>query len=218
MRRVLFLIAVLGGFAAAFAGAASAATSERIDGLLPLGSPAPHFSLPEVTTGRTVTLKDFEEKKALMVVFICRHCPYVQHVKGALAQLGREYQSKGAAIVAISANDPGKVPGDAPESLAEMAKEEGFTFPFLFDETQRTAQAYTAVATPDVFVFDGARKLVYRGQFDDSRPFGKGKASGEDARAAIDSVLEGKPAPFPQKPAVGCSIKWKPGNEPPYLG
>ncbi|MGH7198937.1 MAG: thioredoxin family protein [Candidatus Omnitrophota bacterium] len=188
-----------------------------MEGLLPLGSPAPDFSLPDVVSGKAVSLQDFAGKKALMVLFICRHCPYVQHVKKALAQLGKDYRDKDAAIVAISANDPEKVPQDAPESLAAMAKEEGFAFPFLFDGPQKTAQAYTAVATPDVYIFDGDRKLVYRGQFDDSRPFGFGKATGKDVREALDAVLEGRRVSSDQKPAVGCSIKWKPGNEPAYL-
>jgi peroxiredoxin len=203
--------------AAAVAGTAPAATSEGLEGLLPLGSPAPDFSLPDVVSGKTVSLRDFGDKKVFVVAFICRHCPYVQHVKRALARLGAEIQGTQAAIVAISANDPGKVPGDAPESLAEMAREEGFMFPFLFDETQRTAQAYTAVATPDVFIFDGARRLVYRGQFDDTRPGGSAQATGRDVREAVRAVLEDRPVLADQKPAVGCSIKWKPGNEPSYL-
>lgn len=187
---------------------AHAASTEGKQGLLPLGSSAPEFSLPDVTTGQAVSLKDFAGKKALMVVFICRHCPYVQHIKGALAGIGRDYAAKDAAIVAISANDPAAYPADAPESLAEMAKEEGFTFPFLFDESQDTAHAYTAVATPDTFIFDKDRKLVYRGQFDDTRPQGD-PATGKDVRAALDSVLAGRPVSPDQKPAIGCGIKWR---------
>ena len=202
--RGFFLVnVVLIGFSTSSFG-----TTDGRGDLLPLGSSAPNFSLPDVTTGRNVSLENFAGKKILMVVFICRHCPYVQHVKGVLAQLGRDYKDKGVAIVAIASNDADAYAVDAPPSLAEMAKEEGFLFPFLYDESQAVAHAYTAVATPDPFVFDQNRKLVYRGQFDDTRPNGP-PATGKDIRAALDALLRGQPVSTNQKRSVGCSIKWK---------
>ena len=192
-----------------FASAVFAATTEGVKGLLPLGSKAPDFRLADVSSGTEFSPKDFEGKKALVVTFICRHCPYVQHIKKALAALGDEYKDKDVAIVAISSNDAKAFPDDAPESLKEMAIEEGFTFPFLYDETQKVAKAYTAVATPDVFVFDKDQKLVYRGQFDDTRPNSGKEATGADVRAALDALLTGQPVSQEQKPAIGCGIKWK---------
>lgn len=202
-RSVLFIV-----LACLVASFASAATTEGHKDLLPLGSAAPEFSLPDVATGKQVALSDVSGKKALMVVFLCRHCPYVQHIKSALSAVGRDYAGKDIAIVAISANDPAAYPADAPASLAEMAKEEGFTFPLLFDESQDIAHAYTAVATPDTFIFDKDLKLVYRGQFDDTRPDGD-PATGADVRAALDALLNGQPVSGNQKPAIGCGIKWK---------
>ncbi len=187
----------------------AATTTEGAKGLLPKGSQAPAFKLADVTTDAEVSLENFQGKKALMVVFICRHCPYVQHIKKALAQIGQDYKDKDAAIVAISSNDAEKYPDDAPESLKEMAQQEGFVFPFLYDESQEVAKAYTAKATPDVFIFDKDQKLVYRGQFDNSRPNSGNEADGKDVRAVLDALIEGKPVPAEQKPAVGCSIKWK---------
>ncbi len=187
-------------------------TTEGKKGLLPLGSEAPDFSLTDVVTGKRVSLADFSDKKALVVIFMCRHCPYVQHVKKEIVRLGEDYAAKGMGLVGISSNDPAAYPDDAPEGLAEMAKAEKFTFPLLFDETQEVARAYTAVCTPDVFIFDKARKLVYRGQFDDSRPFGTKTPSGKDVRDAVEAVLNDRPVSTDQKPAVGCSIKWKPGS------
>jgi len=186
--------------------------------LMALGAPAPDFSLPDVVSGRTIALKAFEGKQALLVMFICRHCPYVVHVKDALARLGKDYASKDVGVVAISANDAATHPDDAPDKLKAMAKEHGFTFPFCYDESQETAKAYSAACTPDFFLFDAGRKLVYRGQLDDSRP-GNGKPmTGKDLRAAIDAVLAGTPVSRTQMPSVGCSIKWKKGNEPAYYG
>jgi peroxiredoxin len=182
--------------------------------MLALGTEAPSFSLPDVVSGRTVTLDDFQDRSALLVMFICRHCPYVTHVRPALAELGREHASSRLGIVAISANDPAAYPEDAPESLAAEAVEAGYVFPYLFDETQEVAKAYTAACTPDFFLFDGRRRLVYRGQLDGSRPSNDIPVTGEDLRAAIDAVLDGRPAPEDQRPSVGCSIKWRPGNEP----
>jgi peroxiredoxin len=184
--------------------------------LLALGTVAPDFQLPDVVSGETVISNTFAQKKALLVMFICRHCPYVAHVQEELARLGKEYTPKEVGIVAISANDPVRYPDDAPEKLKEMAKRLGFTFPFCIDETQETAKAYTAACTPDFFLFDRDRRLVYRGQLDDSRP-GTGKpVTGRDLRAALEAVLAHRPVSADQKPSVGCSIKWKPGNEPPY--
>jgi peroxiredoxin len=182
--------------------------------MLPLGTEAPEFKLADVISGRTVTLDDFEDRSALLVMFICRHCPYVAHVRPALAELGREHSSSGLGIVAISANDPDAYPEDAPESLAAEAVEAGYVFPYLFDETQEVAKAYTAACTPDFFLFDGDRRLVYRGQLDGSRPGNGIRVTGEDLRTAIDAVLERRAVPEDQRPSVGCSIKWRPGNEP----
>lgn len=185
--------------------------------MLPLGTTAPHFSLPDVVTGETISLDTFKDKKALLVMFICRHCPYVQHVKEELARIGKDYKDKELGIVAISANDKDAYLDDAPESLAEFAQEEGFTFPLCFDKTQDVAKAYTAACTPDIFLFDKERKLVYRGQLDGSRPGNNIPVTGKDLRLAIDAVLSDSPIPQDQKPSTGCNIKWKPGNEPPYF-
>lgn len=184
--------------------------------MLALGTKALHFSLPDVVTGETVSLDTFEDKKGLLVMFICRHCPYVQHVKSELSRIGRDYQGKAIGIVAISSNDKDAYPDDAPESLSKFAKEEGFTFPLCYDETQKTAKAYTAACTPDIFLFDKERRLVYRGQLDDSRPGNHIPVTGKDLRVAIDAVLSDIPVPQDQKPSTGCNIKWKPGNEPSY--
>ena len=186
--------------------------------MLALGTRAPDFTLPDVITGNTISLATFAAKKALLVMFICQHCPYVQHVKGELARLGKDYADQEIGIVAISANDAAHYPDDAPGKLKAMAKQEGFAFPFCYDESQETATAYTAACTPDFFLFDANRKLVYRGQLDASRP-GNGKpVTGQDLRAAIDAVLAGRPVSRDQKPSVGCSIKWKAGREPSYDG
>ena len=182
--------------------------------MLPLGTAAPDFSLADVASGRTVTLQDFEDQKALLVMFICRHCPYVAHVRPAIAGLAREHVGSGLGIVAISANDPATYPEDSPEGLAAEVIEAGYTFPYLFDETQEVAKAYTAACTPDFFLFDRDRRLAYRGQFDSSRPGNDVPVTGEDLRAAIDAVLQDLPVSEEQRPSVGCSIKWRPGNEP----
>ncbi|MBI4341509.1 MAG: thioredoxin family protein [Candidatus Omnitrophica bacterium] len=186
--------------------------------MLPLGTKAPEFSLPDVATGKTILLSAFAGKKALLVMFICRHCPYVVHVKEELARLGRDYAGKDVGIVAISANDAASYPDDAPQQLRTMAQELGFTFPLCYDESQAVAKAYTAACTPDFFLFDANRKLVYRGQLDDSRP-GSGKPlTGKDLRAALNAALSGQPVNPKQMPSVGCNIKWKKGNEPEYYG
>ena len=184
--------------------------------MLALGTKAPDFQLSDVASGARVSLSTARGKQALLVMFICQHCPYVQHVKEELARLGRDYAAKSVGIVAISSNDAANYPDDAPDKLKAMAKELGLTFPFCYDETQATATAYTAACTPDFFLFDRDRTLVYRGQLDDSRP-GNGKpVTGRDLRAAIEAVLAGKPVSPDQRPSIGCSIKWKPGHEPAY--
>ena len=184
--------------------------------MLELGTQAPEFSLPDVVSGEMISLKNFSNKKGLLVLFICQHCPYVQHVKEELGRLGKDYANKDVGIVAISSNDARAYPDDAPDQLKAMAQAEGFTFPFLYDESQKVARAYTAACTPDFFLFDDNRRLVYRGQLDDSRP-GNGKpVTGRDLRAAIEAVLADKPVGPNQKPSAGCNIKWKPGNVPDY--
>ena len=186
--------------------------------MLALGTQAPDFALPDVTTGRTVRRSDFDDRKALLVMFICRHCPYVRHIRAGLAELGRDYGDRDVGIVAISANDPGAYPEDAPESLAGEAQEAGYTFPYLFDETQEVAKAYSAACTPDFFVFAADRTLAYRGQFDSSRPGHDVPVTGKDLRTALDALLADRPVPQDQRPSVGCSIKWRPGNEPGHTG
>ena len=185
--------------------------------MLPLGTPAPDFNLKDVISGQEISLDSFIDKKALLVMFICRHCPYVKHVQEELTKLNRDYTNKSIGIVAISANDPGAYPEDAPESLKEQAQELGFTFPYCFDETQSIAKAYTAACTPDFFLFDNERGLVYRGQFDDSRPGNNVPITGKDLREAIDALLNDSPVSSDQKPSMGCSIKWKEGNQPDYF-
>lgn len=191
--------------------------------MLALGTVAPDFSLPDVATGKTVTLSDFADQKALLVMFVCAHCPYVVHVQPELARLARDYAGKSAGFVAITANDIAQYPQDSPKSSAAVAQAAGWTFPFLYDESQAVAKAYTAACTPDLFLFDAARKLIYRGQLDSSRPGrgpdrpGSGVLNGEDVRAALDAVLAGQPVSANQRPSIGCNIKWKPGNEPAYF-
>jgi len=181
--------------------------------MLPLGTPAPDFALPD-TDRRTVTRDSLADAPALLVMFICNHCPFVKHIRSGLARFGRDYAGKGLAIVAINANDVSAYPADSPEKMAEEAKAAGYTFPYLYDETQEVARAYGAACTPDFFLFDRARKLVYRGQFDASRPSNRAPVTGSDLRAAADAVLAGRPVPEDQRPSIGCNIKWKPGNEP----
>ncbi|KYC42191.1 alkyl hydroperoxide reductase [Scytonema hofmannii PCC 7110] len=186
--------------------------------MLPLGTQAPDFELPDVRSGETISLSSFTGKKALLVMFICQHCPFVKHVKQELAQLGKDYLNTGLAIVAISANDATNYPNDAPESLKAMAVELDFNFPFCYDESQETAKAYTAACTPDFFLFDADRRLAYRGQLDDSRPSNGKPVTGSDLRAAVEAVLAKRSLLSEQKPSVGCNLKWKPGNEPSYFG
>lgn len=185
--------------------------------MLALGTPAIDFQLPDVVSGQTVTLADFADRKALLVLFISRHCPYVQHIKQELAKLGRDYQDQSLGIVAISSNDPTTHPDDAPESLKAFAEELALIYPLLFDETQQTAKNYTAACTPDIFLFDRDRRLVYRGQLDESRLRSEVPVTGKDLRAAIDAVLSDQPVTTEQKPSIGCNIKWRVGNEPAYF-
>ncbi|HSK17728.1 MAG TPA: thioredoxin family protein [Longimicrobiales bacterium] len=185
--------------------------------MLELGTQAPSFSLPDVDDG-TVSLDDFADAPALLVMFICNHCPFVKHVRDELARIGREYDERGVAIVAISSNDAEAYPADSPEMMRQEKREAGYTFPYLYDESQEVAQAYRAACTPDFYVFDGDRRLVYRGQLDDSRPSNGVPVTGRDLRAALDAVLDGRGARADQKPSLGCNIKWKPGNAPEWWG
>jgi peroxiredoxin len=184
--------------------------------MLALGTSAPDFRLPD-TRGQMVSLADFKSAPALLVLFICNHCPYVKHIRSALAEVGREYQPRGAGIVAINSNDAQNYPEDSPEKMKQEVKAAGYVFPYLYDETQSAARAYRAACTPDIFLFDKNRRLAYRGQFDDSRPGNGRPVTGRDLRAALDAVLEGTPAPEPQTPSMGCNIKWKAGNAPDYF-
>lgn len=184
--------------------------------MLALGTRAPDFSLPD-TNGRRVSLSDFKNAPALLVLFICNHCPFVKHIRSELARLVHEYQARGVAAVAISSNDAAAYPADGPAKMAEEVKSTGYTFAYLYDETQAVAKAYRAACTPDIYFFDKERKLVYRGQFDDSRPGNGVPVTGKDLRAALDAVLSGKPVARVQKPSIGCNIKWKSGNEPDYF-
>ncbi len=186
--------------------------------MLPLGTKAPDFQLPDVVSGETISLASFAGKQGLLVMFICRHCPFVKHVQAELAQIGKDYADTDIGIVAISTNDAAHYPDDAPEKLREMAEQLGFSFPFCYDESQETAKAYTAACTPDFFLFDAQWQLVYRGQLDDSRPGNDQPVTGKDLRAALDAVLSHSPVNVDQKPSIGCNIKWKSGNEPAYYG
>lgn len=186
--------------------------------MLALGTPAPDFNLPDAVTGQTVSLASFADQAALLVMFICRHCPFVKHVQDELARIGQDYQDKSVGIVAISANDADNYPDDAPASLKQMARELDCRFPICYDESQAVAKAYTAACTPDFFLFDAERRLVYRGQLDDSRPGNDKPVNGHDLRAAIDALLSQQPIGADQKPSIGCNIKWKPGNAPDYFG
>jgi peroxiredoxin len=185
--------------------------------MLDLGTKAPDFRLTD-TEGKTVSLDDFRGAPALLVIFLCNHCPYVKHVRNELARLGREYQARGVAVVGISSNDVEAYPDDSPEKMRQEKAEVGYTFPYLHDETQEVAQAYQAACTPDFFLFDGDQRLVYRGQLDDSRPGNPIPVTAKDLRAALDAVLAGAPVPEKQRPSMGCNIKWKPGREPHYAG
>jgi peroxiredoxin len=184
--------------------------------MLPLGTSAPDFELPNID-GRMLSLADVAGPQGTVVMFICNHCPFVKHVADQLAVLGRDAMSRGIGVIAISSNDVSAHPADSPEQMVHEAEDRGYTFPYLYDESQSVAQAYHAACTPDFFLFDGGRKLVYRGQLDASRPGNDVPVTGVDLRAAIDAVLAGKPVAGEQRPSLGCNIKWKPGNEPAYF-
>lgn len=185
--------------------------------MLPLGTPAPDFKLMNVD-GREVALADFAGKPALLVMFMCNHCPFVIHVAEELARLTSEYMARGVAVVGINSNDTAAHPADSPERMVAEAEERGYQFPYLFDETQEVAHEYRAACTPDFFLFDKDRKLVYRGQLDDSRPGNGVPVTGKDLRAALDAVLAGAAPVSEQRASLGCNIKWKVGNEPEYFG
>lgn len=184
--------------------------------MAPLGTEAPDFRLPD-TTGKLVAAADFRDAPALLVMFICNHCPFVTHIRSGLVQFAKEYQARGLAIVAINANDAKNYPDDSPAKMAEEVRRAGYTFSYLYDETQAVAKAYGAACTPDFFLFDRGRRLAYRGQFDVSRPSNNRPVTGADLRAACDAVLAGQPVATDQKPSIGCNIKWKASNEPPYF-
>jgi peroxiredoxin len=184
--------------------------------MTPLGTAAPDFHLPD-TSGLLVSRDDFAPSPALLVMFLCNHCPYVRHVAEEVVRLSREYQARGVGVVAISSNDVAQFPEDGPARMAEVAAAMGFTVPYLYDETQAVAAAYHAACTPDFFAFDGERRLAYRGQLDGARPGNDVPVTGQDLRAALDAIIAGTPVAEPQRPSLGCSIKWKPGNEPDYV-
>ena len=185
--------------------------------MLALGTEAPEFTLPDVVSGHKFSLGDFADKKALLVMFLSNHCPYVKHVRGELARIGTDYQQSDLGIVAICSNDADNHPDDSPEMMKLEAETQGYVFPYLHDEDQTVAAAYSAVCTPDFFLFDADRKLVYRGRLDDSRPNSETPLTGRDLRVAIDAALTGTEQAYQQYPSMGCSIKWKPGNEPAYF-
>jgi peroxiredoxin len=184
--------------------------------MLPLGTRAPDFRLPD-PSGIIVSLADFQRVPALLIIFMCNHCPYVKHIRDGLAKLARDYRPAGVAVVGINANDVANYAADSPARMAEEAAAAGYVFPYLYDETQAVAKAYRATCTPDFYLFDKDFRLVYRGQFDDSRPGNGLPLTGKDVRAALDAVLAGKPVSPNQKSSLGCNIKWKPGNEPDYF-
>ena len=185
--------------------------------MLPLGTAAPGFSLPD-SSGAIVSLSDFDNARALLVMFICNHCPFVKHVRHQLAELGAEYQEKGVGVVAIMSNDVTLHPDDSPEKMEDEVRQIGYTFPYLYDESQDVARSYKAACTPDFFLFDSKKRLVYRGQFDDSRPKNGKPVTGKDLREATDQVLAGESESEEQIPSIGCNIKWKKGQEPDYFG
>ena len=185
--------------------------------MLALGTQAPGFALPDAT-GKWISLSDFADAPTTVVVFMCNHCPYVKHLKKALASFVREYQARQVAVIGINSNDIGAYPDDHPKQMMKDAMEFGYTFPYLVDAMQEVAKAYRAACTPDFYVFDRDSKLAYRGQFDNSRPGNDKPNTGSDLRAAVDAMLEGKTPNKNQTPSIGCNIKWKPGNEPDYFG
>jgi peroxiredoxin len=188
--------------------------ARRASRMLSLATPAPGFALPDTVSGRTIALEELASSPALLIAFLCNHCPYVKHVLDGFVVFAREYGPRGLAVAAISSNDVSGYPQDAPGEMRRIATDKGFTFPYLYDESQQVAKAYQAVCTPDFFLFDGERRLAYRGQFDGSRPGNGVAVTGSDLRAACKALLGGTPVPAKQTPSVGCSIKWKPGEAP----
>lgn len=186
--------------------------------MLDIGTKAPNFELPDVVSGKKYKLDDFNNAQALLVIFMCNHCPYVKHIKEALVNFANDYSDDELAVVAISSNDVNKYPADGPQKMAEEAKHFGYPFPYLFDESQEVAKNYRAACTPDFFLFDENRELVYRGQFDESRPGNEKPVTGKDLRSAVDLLLEEGGKVEDQIPSMGCNIKWKPGNNPDYFG
>lgn len=186
--------------------------------MLALGTKAPDFSLTDTVSGNTISLSDYSDKTGVLVMFICNHCPYVKHVRSELARIGKEYANSGIGIVAICSNDPEISPGDAPDAMKEEAETHGYVFPYLFDETQEVAAGYTAMCTPDFFLFGPDRELVYRGRMDESRPNSDVPVTGVELRAAMDAVLAGEPVADEQFASMGCSIKWAEGRQPAYFG
>ncbi len=184
--------------------------------MLPLGTEAEDFLLTNID-GRTLSFADVAGERGTVLMFICNHCPFVKHVANELAAIGYEYMPKGVGMVAINSNDVAAHPADSPEQMIHESEQRGYSFPYLFDETQEVAKAYGAACTPDFYLFDGNHKLVYRGQLDGSRPDSGVPVTGEDLRKAIDALLESRPLPQPQHPSIGCNIKWRPGNEPQYF-
>ena len=184
--------------------------------MLPLGTEAPDFRLPDYD-GKVVSRDDFRGRRGLLVIFMCNHCPFVKHVAAQLSQIADEYQAKGVAVVGISSNDIDSHPDDSPEKMKLEAAQQGYRFPYLYDETQAVAKSYHAACTPDFYLFDDKFQLVYRGQLDETRPKQGSQANGKDLRAALDALLNGQPAPQPQRPSIGCNIKWKSGLEPEYF-
>jgi len=185
--------------------------------MLPLGTRAPDFRLPD-PGGKMVSLAEFKSAPVLLIVFMCNHCPYVKHIREGLARLARDYRPRGVVVVGINSNDVANYPADSPAKMAEEVIAAGYSFPYLYDETQQVAKAYRAACTPDIYLLDRDQRLAYRGQFDDSRPGNGIPVTGKDVRAAIDALLAGNPVAAGQKPSIGCNIKWKPGNEPDYFG
>lgn len=185
--------------------------------MMPLGTEAPAFSLPEAGSDKTVSVDQFRDAKGVLVVFMCNHCPYVIHVAPELKRIADDYAQQGIAVVGISSNDAAAYPDDSPEKMVIEKAQRGYNFPYLYDETQQVAKAYGAACTPDFFLFDGDKRLFYRGQMDDTRPKQGVDPNGQDLRAALDALLAGQAAPETQKPSIGCNIKWQPGNEPDYF-
>jgi len=182
--------------------------------MLPLGTVASRFALPDTVTGKTVSIEDFSSSPALLVVFLCNHCPFVKHMLDGFVAFARDFGKQGLAVVAICPNDAKAYPEDAPPQMARIATSKGFTFPYLYDESQQVAKAYQAVCTPDFFLFDRDRRLAYRGRFDGSSPGNRVPVTGQDLRAACEALLQGRPLPEQQTPSLGCSIKWKAGQDP----